>query len=748
MVDLHRLKSIIETEFIERDLIVVSSREPYVHKKAAGGIKVDRPAGGLTSAMDDVLRAIGGTWVAWGSGSADKDVVTDDRVAVPPDKPSYTLRRVWLTANQVNNYYHGYSNHVLWPLSHLVLDKVYFRKRYWRDYVRVNDIFARAVLDEAGPESIVWLHDYHLCMVPKRLKEAKPDLTVVHFWHIPWPDWGVFRVCPQAREILESMLAGDLIGFQIPLFVKNFMDCVATCFEGDPDVEVDYRNSTVTRRGHTTTLKAFPISIDYDRFEQQAASERTVETIKKIRDRFKIGGYTGIGVDRLEYTKALVKRLQAIELFFEKYSRFRGKFTFVQVAVPTRTKEPYLSYRRAVEAMVERINARYSTRTWNPIVYLDKKVDFKDLAVYYRIADLAVISSVYDGMNLVAKEYAACQIDEKGTLILSEFAGAAEELEGSILVNPYDIDSFADTIKDALVMPAKDKAARMSVLRRQVREHDIYRWIADILEEMVVVATNRYRKHRYLLEKMDRFARRAPLEELFLFLDYDGTLTPIVDTPDMAIISDEVRSLVKRIATVVPVAVVSGRELEDLKGKVGLDGIIYAGNHGAEIWEGESISVERTKPDEGGLMKEFLDRLRTELAPIEGAFVEDKTVTASIHFRGVRTRDLADFFDRFSRVAEGYEDSFRITSGKKVFEIRPLDAWNKGDAVTWIAEQRGEGRIPVYIGDDTTDEDAYRALKNKGISVSIGINPVADYYLKSQQEVAVLLKELADSLGV
>jgi trehalose-phosphatase len=348
----------------------------------------------------------------------------------------------------------------------------------------------------------------------------------------------------------------------------------------------------------------------------------------------------------------------------------------------------------------------------------------------------------------VAKEYAASQVDEKGTLILSEFAGAAEEMEGSLLVNPYDIDSFADTIKEALEMPLKDRAARMSVLRRQVREHDIYRWIADILEEMVSVATSKYKKNRHLLERMDWFMRRAPLEDLFLFLDYDGTLTPIVDTPDMAIISDEVKDLVRRISTVVPVALVSGRELEDLKGKVGLDGIIYAGNHGAEIWGGESISIRRERPREDALMNEFLSRLTTELEPIDGAVVENKFVTASIHFRHVRTRDLADFFDRFSRVAEDYEESFRVTSGKKVFEIRPLDAWNKGDAVTWIAEQRGEGRIPVYVGDDTTDEDAYRALKGKGVSVSVGINPIADYYLKSQQEVAILLKDLAEHLGV
>ncbi|MFQ5428188.1 MAG: trehalose-6-phosphate synthase, partial [Thermodesulfobacteriota bacterium] len=312
-MSISRLKALVEDNFADRSLIVVSSREPYVHKRSSSGIKVERPAGGLTSAMDDVLRAVGGTWVAWGSGNADKETVVDDRVPVPPDHPSYTLKRVWLTSREVNNYYNGYSNHMLWPLCHLSLDRVFFMKKFWRDYVKVNKKFADAVIGETNPDSIAWLHDYHLCLAPAMIKAQVPDLPLMHFWHIPWPNWFAFRVCPQARELIEGLLGNDLLGFQIPLFTRNFLDCVRECLE---DADVDYANNTVSYKGHLTRLESFPISIDFERFNSHASSRRTVNTIKKIRERFKIEGYLGIGVDRLEYTKGLIKRLQAINIFF------------------------------------------------------------------------------------------------------------------------------------------------------------------------------------------------------------------------------------------------------------------------------------------------------------------------------------------------------------------------------------------------------------------------------------------------
>lgn len=740
-----RLARFIEKNLADRKLIIVSNREPYAHRKSGPAVKVEKPAGGLTSAMDDVLNITGGTWVAWGSGSADREAVDlDDRVAVPPDNPSYTLKRIWLTPGEVEHYYHGYSNQVLWPLCHITLDRVYFRKRFWEDYVRVNRAFAAAVLEEAQDDALIWVHDYHLCLVPQQVREKLPGATIAHFWHIPWPDWSVFRICPQSKLVLEGLLGNDLIGFQIPMFVRNFMDCVKECL----DAEVDYHRQTVTYRGHVTALKACPISIDYEKFNAMASTRRTEAAIRDIRKKYGLAGYTGIGVDRLEYTKALLKRLQALYLFFERYEKFRKKFTFIQIAVPTRMKEPYLSYQKAVESYILKINEKFGTPGWRPIVYIDTKVEHKDLAAYYRMADVAVISSIYDGMNLVAKEYVASQVDRSGALILSEFAGAADELDGAILVNPYDVEEFSNSLRRALTMPKPERELRMDQLRHHVKEHDIYKWIRDVLHEIVDAAERKKSRSRYLFDHENEFRIALLRGKPFLFLDYDGTLAPIAESPDKAVLSHTMHALILRLKERIPVAIVSGRGIDDVRRRVGIEDIIYAGNHGSEIWSSGQALVSRQSSEDRVMLEELLRRLTSALSHIPGVLIEDKGVTASIHYRTVGIKSLADFSDLFNRIARDYAKTFRITSGKKVVEIRPLNAWNKGDAVSWILDRLGNGRTPVYIGDDVTDEDAFKVLKKKGgLSISVGGSVHADYYLRRQDEVEPFLMGMASLIG-
>ena len=739
---MNMLDDLIGENFPQKTLVIVSNREPYIHKKRGDTVSVETPAGGLTSAMDDILKATGGTWVALGSGNYDREVVDEqDCIMVPPGNPFYKLKRVWLEHNVIENYYHGYSNQVLWPLSHITLDRVHFRKRFWRDYKAANQAFADAVLEEVDEGGVVWIHDYHLCLLPGILKQKRGDLTLAHFWHIPWPNWSVFRVCPQAKDILEGLLCNDLIGFQIPSFVKNFMDCVRECLK----VDVDYAGDSVTYRGHTTRLKAFPISIDYDKFNSMASDNKAVRMIKKFKAVHNLDQeLIGIGVDRLEYTKALLKRFQAIELFFERYENYRGKFTFIQIAVPTRMREPYISYKKSVEESVSWINEKYSTGKWKPVIYIDSKVEHKELAAYYRMSDVAIISSVYDGMNLVAKEYVASQADEKGMLILSEFAGAAEELEGALLVNPYDIEDFSERIRTVLDMSQKERTARMVSLRRQVRTHDIYRWISDFLRETAEVALSGEEKFHYIFDYTDEIKGRMAGENIFVFIDYDGTLSPIVESPDKARLPDDMPPLLSRLRMKVPVAVISGRRLEDLRKRVGIEDIIYAGNHGAEIYDGSRTVVNQQSSVSPDLLKDFLDRLSSVLSHIEGVVIENKGITASIHFRMVNPKYLWELLSVFRKTAKNYEGSFRITHGKKVIEIRPGNTWNKGNAVSWILGNMGEEAMPLYIGDDTTDEDAYRAIKGKGISISIGKNSEAEYYLKDQGEVKVFIKWLLE----
>jgi len=738
------LKAFIEEKFSEENLLIVSNREPYIHKKVDSFMKVEKPAGGLTTAMDAVLKATGGTWVAWGSGSGDKEVVDGrDRVKVPPDNPSYSLKRVWLTQNIVENYYHGYSNQVLWPLCHITLDRVYFRKRFWEDYKFANLLFAEAVLDEARDDSTVWVHDYHLCLVPRILRERKPKLTIAHFWHIPWPDWNVFRACPQWKEILDGLLGNDLIGFQIPLFVKSFMECVKERL----DAEIDYKHATIRYKGHLTRLKAFPISIDYERFNSMASSWHASRVMENIKKRYGLSQcQIGIGVDRLEYTKALIKRLQAINLFFERYERYRGKFTFIQIAVPTRMKEPYISYKKAVEELTTKINRRYSTDKWKPIVYISIKVEHRDLVAYYRMADVAVISSVYDGMNLVAKEYVASQTDENGVLILSELAGAAEELEGAILVNPYDIEGFSTCIKEALVMERKKKTGRMASLRQQVKKNNIYKWISDFLVQVLNISSAKQWKCQYLFDHISAVEDMVKNKKIFLLLDYDGTLTPIVDSPGKAVLSDNVRLLLLKLKERIPVAIISGRSLKDIKEKIGIDEIIYTGNHGAEIWDQGKIAVNQESEVNSRALKEFITRLENAVSDIPGIMIENKGITASLHFRNVHTKYIEELFSKYRKIAKDYEDIFQTTSGKKVLEVKPLNIWNKGYAVSWIMENRGYGSVPIYIGDDTTDESAFNAVKDKGISISVNRSPEAMYYFNNQNEVPLFLKWLLDRI--
>ncbi len=722
-------------ENLFENLIIVSNREPYLHKKVGSNVKVEKPAGGLTSSMDEVLRTVGGTWVAWGSGSEDKDNVNENnRVPVPPNKPSYTLKRVWLSPDEVNNYYHGYSNQVLWPLCHMALDRVYFRKKYWDDYKKSNSAFANAVLEEATVNSVVWIHDYHLCLVPGLLKAKNPELVITHFWHIPWPNYSVFRICPQSKEIIEALLSNDLIGFQIPLFVHNFMECVSESLEG---VEFNYQNETITYKGHTTKLKAFPISVDFEKFNLLASSTKTTNALQNLKKRYSLSQrHIGIGVDRLEYTKGLIKRFQAIDLFFDRYPEYKGKFTFIQIAVPTRMKEPYISYKATVEGLVRKINKKYSQEGWNPIVYRDTKSEHEDLAAYYRMADVAIISSIYDGMNLVAKEFIASQVNKKGVLLLSEFAGAAEELEGAILVNPYDIEEFSDCIKDVLDMTEEEKMCRINILRRQVKEKDIYRWISDFLREITVLHSRQKTKCQYIFDIIEEI----PRDGIFIFLDYDGTLTPIVESPDKAILSEDMHSMIIKLKEIMPVAIVTGRSLNNIMDILKMKDIIYAGNHGAEIWDGKKLVMGKQLSESKKALEKIVRELKEVLSFVQGVIVEDKGITASIHFRMVASKDICKMHNIFWAIADGYKGLFSITSGKKVFEIRPHDIWNKGDAVKWIWENFANNRIPIYLGDDLTDEDAFKVIKGKGIGISIGKSKEAEFYLRTQEEVKKLLQ--------
>ena len=478
-----RVHDIYRKAFPQGRLVLVSNRQPYAHMLTENDeITVRRPAGGLSLALDPVLQAVGGTWIAWGHGSADSEVVDDhDRVGVPPEDPAYTLRRLWLSDEDIDNYYLGYSNQALWPLCHNILEHVRFRFRYWRSYRDVNTRFAHAVVEEAGDEGgLVWFQDYHLALAPAVLRNVRSDLTLAHFWHIPWPAWETLRVCPQKIDILEGLLANDLLGFHLDSFVTNFI----TCCIRELDAFVDWTKRAVVYKGHMTAVKAFPISIDVGRFEEMAASEETEQRIATIVERYGLAEQKiGIGVDRLDYSKGILQRLEALRLLFRDHPELAGRFTFVQVAVPSRGEIPaYQHLQERVDQRIEELNGALSTDSWKPIVYIRHPLPQDELVAFYRMADVAIISSVQDGMNLVVKEFIASQGDDPGAVCLSEFAGAADEIGRSVSINPFDTEGFAESLRLALAMPLEERRHRMEAMKQKLRRQTIYTWMADFLE--------------------------------------------------------------------------------------------------------------------------------------------------------------------------------------------------------------------------------------------------------------------------
>lgn len=475
------ISQLYHERFSETSLILVSNREPYIHRKTRQGIKIETPAGGLTSALDPVMRAISGTWVAWGSGSADKEMSDEEgRVQVPPNDPAYTLKRVWLDQKEVDGFYYGYANQALWPLCHMLLEKARFRARHWRHYFEVNRKFADAIVPEFKTgKNIVWIQDYHFTVLPYMLRTRSKDVTIALFWHIPWPPWEIFRVIPQGIEILRGMLGCDLIGFHLHRYCQNFLECA----EKDLGARVDWDKNSVFYEGRTTRVLPFPISIDYDSFDELTRKNTTDANLIALKKKLNLDGrYVGVGVDRLDYSKGILERVRAIKLFFEKYPAYREKFTFIQIAVPSRTKiQEYNELKENIERMIGDINKEFGTGNWIPIIYYSKNVPHQELVRYYRIADIAIVSSIVDGMNLVAKEFIASQIDENGVLILSEFVGAMAELSQALIINPFDIESFADMIKRGLEMPQKEKERRMQKMRAYVQTHNIFDWIYDNL---------------------------------------------------------------------------------------------------------------------------------------------------------------------------------------------------------------------------------------------------------------------------
>ena len=499
-----RLKQTLNRHLHGEKVVILANREPYIHHRTEDGrIEIQHPASGLVTALEPVIRACSGVWVAHGSGSADRDTVDRrDHVNVPPGEESYQIRRVWLSEEEQQGYYYGFSNEGLWPLCHVAHARPVFRAEDWRQYRAVNQKFADAVCSEVdSKDPIILVQDYHFALAPAMIRKRLPAATVLVFWHIPWPNAERMGICPWRNDLLEGMLGSSILGFHTQLHCNNFMDSVDRYLE----TRIDREQNAVVMHGHRTLIRPYPIALEWPvRWVESAdgPDECRAQVWRQLA--LKPDALLGVGVDRLDYTKGVEERLLAVELLLERHPEYRGRFSFAQLAAPSRTKiDRYRDLNVTVENLAARINQRFGKDGYRPIILLRSHHEPPEVFRFYRASDLCYVSSLHDGMNLVAKEYVAARSDLKGVLVLSEFTGAARELTEALIVNPYDLEGSSEALAAALAMPLEEQQDRMRSMRSLLIQFNVYRWAG----KMLVDASRLRNQERFA----GRLAERAAL---------------------------------------------------------------------------------------------------------------------------------------------------------------------------------------------------------------------------------------------
>ena len=683
---------------------MLSNRLPFTFRRSRGRLEATPSAGGLVSALDPVLRARGGTWIGW------PGVELRSRDKLPETDAPYAIVPISLTETEVNRYYHGLSNRSLWPLFHSLPARAVFDRRDWEAYRRVNERFAEAAGALAREMDLVWIHDYHLTLTPGLLREAVPDARLAFFLHIPFPPWDIFRLLPWSRDVLQGLLACDVIGFHVGDYVQNFLDCA----EKRLGARVDRTRGLIDIGGRVVKVGAFPLGIDFELYETRA------KEAPRPRNH---GERVVLGVDRLDYTQGIPERIRAFERLLELHPKHRGKVVLLQLAVPSRSQvDDYRDLKREIDELVGRVNGRFATDTWSPIRYLYRAVSPERLAAMYRDADVALVTPLRDGMNLVAKEYVASQVRAPGVLVLSSLAGSAATMREALIVNPNDIDQTAEAIHRALTMEPEERESRMASLRQRERTDDVDSWVQRFLEAATATVVGSLELRDSDFERwLAPFLRRHPLA---LLLDYDGTLAPIAPHPQEAVLSDEMRGLLADCARRddTEVGIISGRSLADVRAMVDNEGFVYAGNHGLEI---VGPDFDEFRHEDVQHYVERTEALAADLSRVakSGAWVEPKGPTLTFHFRAVPENRRAEIAERARRIIQ--DAGYQPRDAHSALEARPPIGWDKGRAVlhvlrTLYGPAWSEHVRVVYVGDDETDEDAFRLLDGLAMTFRVG----------------------------
>jgi trehalose 6-phosphate synthase/phosphatase len=687
-----------------RSVVVLSNRLPITVRRDGSVTKVERSAGGLVAALDPGLANRGGAWVGWPGGPLPSGFEL-------PDDSRYRIVPVALSKNELRRYYLDFANGTLWPLLHSFSTRMELDREGWAVYERVNERFAAAALAAAGECDLFWIHDYQLMRVAPHIRAARPDARIAFFLHVPFPPYDLFRILPWDRDLLRGLLACDLIGFHSKGYVQNFVDSVERLL----GARVDRGAGKIEHGERTVSVAAFPIGIDCDRYERWA-----LEAVPRPPG----GERLVLGVDRLDYTKGLPEKISAFERLLDLHPEHRERVALLQIAEPSRGEVPeYQRLKREVDELVGRVNGRFATSRWTPIRYLHRSLPPQELAGLYRDAEIALVTPLRDGMNLVAKEFVVSQVGEPGVLILSRLAGAAETMTEALRVNPYNIDEVAHALQLALEMDLAERSSRMRALQQRERRNDVHAWFERVLAAVAVVVEPVRAIDDDDFERWLGQGQQDP-HRLALFLDFDGTLAEIVSDPREARLSpsmrDALRACQRRSDT--ELAVVSGRALEDLRGVVDLPGLVLVGNHGLEI---DDPSVPPFVHPDAAQYAEPLRELARALAQDAepGVWVEEKGGSLTLHYRNADPQHHPAVADRARTIIR--QAGFQPRNALCAVEARAPTGWDKGDAVLHLLRARhgpawAEHVRVVYAGDDDTDEDVFRALQGLGATFRIG----------------------------
>ncbi|RKH34403.1 bifunctional alpha,alpha-trehalose-phosphate synthase (UDP-forming)/trehalose-phosphatase [Corallococcus sicarius] len=717
-------------------LLLVSNRLPVTVKVEKDSVSVVRSAGGLATGLSQPHERSGGVWIGW---PGDVSRLTDtQRTRVEQQLADLRCVPLYLSASEVSRFYEGYSNRVLWPLCHYMLDRIPRQDRDWDAYRKANERFADLAAKHYQKGDTIWVHDYQLMLVPGMLRARLPHARIGYFHHIPFPSSEIFSTLPRRTELLKGLLGADLIGFHAVSYVRHFSGTLLRQLGLDTDVD------RILFQGREVRVGAFAMGIDAASFETLAQEPAVMEEVKTLHARSH-GERLLVGIDRLDYTKGIPRRLLAVQRVLERSPALRGRLRFIQVAVPSRTEvQAYAEYRETVDELVGRINGTYGTVHSTPVHYLYRSLNEKQLVSLYRGTDVMLVTPVRDGMNLVAKEFCASRPDEDGVLVLSEFAGAAAEMRDALLVNPYDVEGMADAIEEALEMPRPERQHRMRCLRAGVKARDVHWWVASFLDRLQGLKSVAERPPLpdglLALEKLKGPGRKV------LFLDYDGTLVGFAPTPELASPDPELMALLKDLCARPDLSVhlVSGRPRETLEAWFGELPLGLHAEHG--LWS----RMRRGQPWQAlpGVSFEWKPRVKPVLdafaARVTGSFVEEKTASLAWHYRKVdaefgalQARELRLLlYEQFS------QEPMNILPGDRVVEVRPRGV-NKGRVVPEVLRQEAPDVRVLAVGDDVTDEDLFAAIPPGGLTVHAGNKHTrAGYRVEGPPEVRRLLKEL------